>query len=52
VYIYYDDAPSPTAKLNPATIQPTGGGQAHENRQPFLVVSFIISLYGAYPPPN
>lgn len=30
-------------------IQPTGGGQPHENMQPYLVVTFIISLYGIYP---
>lgn len=52
VFLYYDDAPSPTAKLNPATIEPSGGGQAHNNMQPFLVVNFIISLLGTYPPPN
>jgi microcystin-dependent protein len=49
--IYYEDAPSPTANLNFATIQPNGGGGAHENMQPFLAVTFIISLYGIYPPP-
>ncbi len=52
VFLYYDDAPSPTAKLNPGVIQPAGGGQAHNNMQPYLVVSFIISLFGTYPPPN
>lgn len=27
----------------------TGGGQAHNNLQPFLVMSFIIALVGLYP---
>jgi Microcystin-dependent protein len=27
----------------------TGNGAAHENRQPFLVVNFIIALVGLYP---
>ena len=27
-----------------------GGSQPHENMRPFLVVNYIISLYGAYPP--
>ena len=26
-----------------------GGGAAHENRQPFLVVNFIIALQGVFP---
>lgn len=28
----------------------TGGGQSHENTQPFTCVNFIIALYGIYPP--
>ncbi|WP_444995377.1 phage tail protein [Aliikangiella sp. IMCC44359] len=27
----------------------SGGGQAHENRQPFLVIPFCIALMGLYP---
>jgi microcystin-dependent protein len=52
VFLYYDDAPSPTANLAPGAIMPSGGGKAHDNMQPYLVVNFIISLYGTYPPPN
>jgi microcystin-dependent protein len=40
---------SPDSALNPATVQPVGGNQPHENLQPYLVISFIISLYGIYP---
>ena len=29
-----------------------GGSQPHENMQPFLVCSFIISLFGIYPTQN
>lgn len=29
-----------------------GGGQPHENMQPFTVVSFIISLFGVFPSQN
>jgi len=29
-----------------------GGSQPHENMQPFLVVSFIISLFGIFPSQN
>jgi len=30
----------------------TGGSQPHENMMPFLCVSFIISLFGIFPPRN
>jgi len=30
----------------------TGGGQAHDNMQPFLVLSFCIALQGIYPSRN
>jgi microcystin-dependent protein len=35
--------------FNASAIQPAGGSQPHENMQPYLVVSFIISLYGIFP---
>jgi microcystin-dependent protein len=35
--------------LNAQALTPSGGGQPHENRQPLLVINFIISLYGIYP---
>lgn len=28
---------------------PAGGGQPHENRQPFLALNYIIALVGVYP---
>lgn len=31
------------------TVEPTGGGQAHENMQPYLTLNFIIALQGLYP---
>ena len=40
---------NPDGNLNAQAIQPMGGSQPHENMQPFLVVSFIISLYGLFP---
>ena len=27
----------------------TGGGQPHENRQPYIAINFIIALQGTYP---
>jgi len=32
------------------TVSSVGGGQPHENRQPFLVMNFCIALQGATPP--
>lgn len=39
----------PFVALNPGAVQPVGGSQPHENMHPFLVISFIISLYGVFP---
>ena len=38
--------------MNASMIAPNSGGQAHENRQPFLAVNFIIALEGIYPSRN
>ena len=35
--------------MSPATIQNTGGSQAHLNMQPFLVLTFCIALQGIFP---
>jgi microcystin-dependent protein len=43
---------APLVPLKPTMIQNNGGGQPHENRQPFLCVSFIISLFGIFPTPT
>ena len=32
-----------------AAIGNTGGGQPHDNVQPFLVINYIIALEGIYP---
>jgi microcystin-dependent protein len=29
-----------------------GGSQPHANRQPYVGINFIISLYGIYPTPG
>ena len=42
----------PTTQLNAAMVQPQGGSQPHENMQPYLTISFIISLFGIFPRPN
>ena len=40
------------AALNGATITPAGGSQAHENRQPYLVLTWCIALNGVFPSRN
>lgn len=48
--IYYGD--NPNQAMNPGSISSVGNSQPHENMQPYLVVSFIISLFGIFPSPN
>lgn len=35
--------------LNPGTVPPAGGSQAHENMQPYLTLTFCIALQGIFP---
>ena len=35
--------------ISPLALTPTGGGQPHENRQPYQVASYCIALVGLYP---
>jgi microcystin-dependent protein len=39
-------------QLSPKMISNTGQNLPHENRQPFLCISFIISLFGIFPSPT
>lgn len=44
---------SDSTKMNPNMLQPAAAAsQPHENRQPFLAVTFIIALQGIFPPRN
>ena len=46
----YSTPPNPPAStMHVAGILPTGGSQPHENMAPFLVLSFILSLFGRFP---
>jgi len=38
--------------MDPSAIVATGGSQPHDNMPPFLVINFIISLYGIFPSQN
>jgi microcystin-dependent protein len=49
--LYAAAATQPTA-LGPGTVTTSGGGQAHPNAQPFLVLSFCIALQGIFPSQN
>lgn len=40
---------TPSKVFAQSSITPTGGSQAHENRQPFLVLNFCIALQGIFP---
>lgn len=48
--VFYADTPS--GSLNLQSISATGGSQPHTNFQPYLCVSFIISLFGLFPSPT
>jgi microcystin-dependent protein len=43
---------SASASLSADSVGNTGGGQPHNNMQPFLTLYFIIALTGTYPPRN
>jgi microcystin-dependent protein len=38
------------ASMNAAAVAQTGGSIPHDNMMPFLCVTFIIALFGVYPP--
>ena len=40
------------AGMDPGTILPTGGSQAHINMQPYLSLNFSIALQGIFPSQN
>ena len=50
VTLYIED--TPVANLAAQAMGPTGGSQPHDNMHPFLVINFIISLFGIYPSPT
>ena len=51
-YNMYATAPTNATTLHPASVSNNGGGQPHENRQPFLVLEICIALSGAFPSRN
>ena len=47
----YTAAPNLTT-IAPGTVANAGGSQAHENRQPYLVLNWCIALQGIFPSRN
>ena len=43
---------SPDTAMNAGVIAPSGGGQPHNNMQPYLVINFCIALTGIFPSRN
>ena len=48
MYTTFNNATS----LHPSTITNVGGSQAHENRQPYLALNWMIALQGIFPSRN
>ncbi|MGA8807997.1 MAG: tail fiber protein [Thermoanaerobaculia bacterium] len=48
-WLYASNATTP---FNSQSISQVGGNQPHENMMPFLVITFIISLFGIFPTQN
>jgi len=49
---YENPGQNVTARFSPKAITQTGGSQAHNNMQPFLVMNFCIALFGIFPSRN
>ena len=50
--LYADPAAATTTALRPGTVTNAGGGQAHNNMQPYLTLGFVIALRGLFPSRN
>ena len=48
--LYIQD--TPTANMAATSISPVGGSQPHDNTQPYLTITFLISMVGDFPPRN
>jgi len=50
--VFYDSAVPGSLTMAPTAVTSLGGNQPHDNMQPYLVVSYIISLFGLFPSPT
>ena len=48
----YAPGPSPLSTLAAGALTPTGGSQAHNNMQPYLVLNVCMALAGIFPSQN
>jgi microcystin-dependent protein len=45
----YDNTTPINVAMDPGALGTAGGSQPHDNMMPFLVINFIISLFGIFP---
>lgn len=50
MYSFSTGSGSTPISMNGQQLSPVGGSQPHDNMMPTTTISFIISLYGLYPP--
>ena len=50
--LYNDPVAASMTALRAGTVTNAGGGQAHDNMQPYLALNFCIALQGLYPSRN
>ena len=43
---------SATVDIAASTVTNAGGGQGHDNMQPYLTINFVIALQGLFPSRN
>jgi microcystin-dependent protein len=48
----YQTAAAASVPMSAAAVGSVGQSLPHENRMPFLCVTFIISLFGIFPTPS
>ncbi len=44
--------PNTNAPMDGDAVENTGGGQSHDNRQPYMAMNYLIALQGTYPSEN
>ena len=49
---YFTGTPSSTVAMASSVISNAGGGQGHDNMQPYLALNFCIALRGLFPSRN
>ena len=50
--IYHDYSSANAANMASSTVANAGGGQAHDNMQPYIALNFCIALQGLFPSRN